>query len=267
MNFKIRCPKCLHEKKGDKIITIPYENKNNFLLCCDYGHQVKVFYYGAIYPLAFHEGLLAYENKNYFEAFALTFFAYESFMREFVLDYYTYTLQRNDKNFFPNETQFNNIIEPIIKDSNSIKGAYGVVYLSLFGKTASFFPNNLHAIRNKIFHGKKVPTKKDTSKLIETFWQIAKPTIFNLTENTDILPYHHYNVIMKNWIESNGETLENVPGPRALDLGYFVTSQTHISLELGYGSMNPADWPTSSEDLAGEATQIERLLFNANLFN
>lgn len=137
-------------------------------LTCKQGHKTKYFTATPDYPLYFDNGIKAYLDRNYFEAFASLYHSWEQFLSVFIQ-----TILLTELNESYENVQV--LIKNIRKNSVQIEGAFNALYALKFGKLAPQMKSSYKSLRNSILHGSRNPEKKDVEKCAMAVYDFIKP--------------------------------------------------------------------------------------------
>ncbi|MEG2504761.1 MAG: hypothetical protein RSB44_08770 [Carnobacterium sp.] len=174
------CPRCLHENRrsilsGDAFDSITLEME------CTNGHKLEMFLAIPKFALLFENGLSAYNDSYYFEAFTCFYSALESFREEFVAVHSYYELEKS--------------VEESAKFAKSlfyserIIGAFDLAYYSYFNEIvpksgAMYLSSNDVTLRNAIFHAGKIPTPSEVFKVGERIYKFISLTYLTYVEKS-----------------------------------------------------------------------------------
>lgn len=166
------CPQCLNQinESNSSWLNATYAmeagNEDTFEFTCANGHKNTFFLNVPRFSLHFENGLEAYLNENYIEAFMSFYSALEEYRLEFAKSYLHMFC---DVPYGVVTDQF----KEISKQSERIYGAYISAYLGYFKRpvditqSKNFYPilsNKTVKLRNKIVHKGHYPFKKEVEK-------------------------------------------------------------------------------------------------------
>lgn len=146
-------------------------NDEYSVLTCKNGHETKYFTATPDYPLYFDNGIDAYSDRNFFEAYTSTYHAWEQFLYTFVQASFPHFVGTQIASY----GEIENMLKPISKNSVQIEGAFNSTYALLFNEKAPQMSNSLKSTRNSIVHGKHNPTEDDVRKCLMAVYDFIKP--------------------------------------------------------------------------------------------
>lgn len=175
MQLITTCQQCVNNQSPEPSLAIgEYSNDHfNLLTCLSGKHKIKYFSALPDYPIFFNNGVRAFVEKEYFEAFTSIYHSYEMFKFTFV------ELVLLEK-FNLNYEQLLSLLKPIRKSSVQIDGAFNTLYAAFFEEVAIDIPNNMKKLRNDIIHGTHYPNRKDILKSITDIYSFIKKIELNL---------------------------------------------------------------------------------------
>lgn len=166
------CPRCSPENKisllsGDAFDSVTLDMK------CTNGHKLEMYLSIPKFALLFENGLSAFNDSYYFEAFTCFYSALESFREEFVAAHSYFELNKS--------------IEESVKFAHSLAyseriiGAFNLAYYSYFNEIvpksgAKYLSTNDVTLRNGIFHAGKIPTSSEVFKIGERIYKFISLT-------------------------------------------------------------------------------------------
>lgn len=132
-------------------------NNEYHIITCKNGHQTKYISAMPEYPILFDNGMFAYHDENYFEAFTSLYTSWERFIFTFV----KMILCLDDNISYSDALKYTKSIK---NSSVQIEGVFSVIYSQYFKEKAPSIHQNCKKLRNKIIHGIHVPEKKMLKK-------------------------------------------------------------------------------------------------------
>lgn len=168
MSIHLFCPcnQCGHKNFNWSVGEL--SDKEYSILNCSKGHKTKYFLGLPDYPLFFDNGIDAYMDGNYFEAFTSIYHCWEKFIN---LTSQTILMMYTKKSY----EDIQSFMKSMRNSSVQLEGAFTALYALHFKKIAPTIDTDLKKIRNKIVHGTRNPQAKDVEQCAKKIYAFIKP--------------------------------------------------------------------------------------------
>lgn len=215
------CPQCLNQMNESNsswlnaMYAMEVGNEDTFEFTCANGHKNTFFLNVPRFSLHFENGLEAYLNENYIEAFISFYSALEDYRLEFAKSYLYMFCEVPYKDLC-------NGFKGMSKFSERILGAYVLAYLAYFKRpvdtkqTKNFHPiivGETVNLRNNVVHKGHYPSKKEVEELGTTIYEHIK---YQTKHYTHISNEVEFPVLIdwgiekrKHWMESQSNKKDN----------------------------------------------------------
>lgn len=206
MSIKLSTPSCPQCRLNDHHLSSmrgsAYDAETVDMVCSQ-GHNLKMVINVPRYILLFENGLKAYNDEYYFEAFTCFYASLESFRVEFTKTFmnekYHFTLQES-----------NDFIK-VLHRSERIFGAFALAYRVVFDKPApkngaiGFVVRDVE-LRNDVFHAGKIPSKDEVFNMGEKIYKFITLSYLNYKDEHNYSKMFHYNQNrVTEWVRSNSK--------------------------------------------------------------
>lgn len=170
------CPHCINNSSSPAILKGRAYDSNMIDMTCSNGHTIKMLLSVPRYVLLFENGLTAFNNEFYFEAFTCFYSSLESFRKIFVETYthFELGLSVEDAEIFVKNLYL----------SERILGAFELSYAAIFKEILPKRGNNILkdddiSLRNKVFHSGKIPTEKEVNRIGDRIYKFIEVSYRN----------------------------------------------------------------------------------------
>lgn len=226
------CPQCrLNDHYRSSMRGSAYDEETVDMVCSQ-GHNLKMVINVPKYVLLFENGLKAYNDEYYFEAFTCFYASLESFRVEFTKNFL------NDKYNF--SCQESNEFIHNLHLSERIFGAFALAYQVIFEKSAprkgaTDFKSDDVKLRNDVFHAGRIPTKEEVFNMGEKIYSFISLSYLNYKDEFFFPKIFTYNQTRVNeWLRNNSKDEDEfhaIMGFEKSDKGLF-----HLVPSIPYNS-------------------------------